>query len=116
MSYRYMRMILILMFDMPTDSSDDRKAYRKFRKFLLSEGFIMHQFSVYSKLLLNNTASQAMLGRLKVNNPKKGMVTLLTITEKQFARMVYLNGERDVSIANSDQRIIFLGEDLDDES
>ncbi|EOH93502.1 hypothetical protein EVI01_20500 [Enterococcus villorum] len=76
----------------------------------------MHQFSVYSKLLLNNTASQAMLGRLKVNNPKKGMVTLLTITEKQFARMVYLNGERDVSIANSDQRIIFLGEDLDDES
>jgi CRISPR-associated protein Cas2 len=114
MSYRYMRMIL--MFDMPTDSSDDRKAYRKFRKFLLSEGFIMHQFSVYSKLLLNNTASQAMLGRLKVNNPKKGMVTLLTITEKQFARMVYLNDERDVSIANSDQRIIFLGEDLDDES
>lgn len=83
---------------------------------MLSEGFIMHQFSVYSKLLLNNTASQAMLGRLKVNNPKKGMVTLLTITEKQFARMVYLNGERDVSIANSDQRIIFLGEDLDDES
>ena len=84
MSYRYMRMILILMFDMPTDSSDDRKAYRKFRKFLLSEGFIMHQFSVYSKLLLNNTASQAMLGRLKVNNPKKGMVTLLTITENNL--------------------------------
>ena len=48
MSYRYMRMIL--MFDMPTDTAEDRKAYRKFRKFLLSEGFIMHQFSVYSKV------------------------------------------------------------------
>lgn len=33
MSYRYMRMIL--MFDMPTDTSDDKKAYRQFRKFLL---------------------------------------------------------------------------------
>jgi CRISPR-associated protein Cas2 len=50
MSYRYMRMLL--MFDLPTDTQEDKKAYRKFRKFLLSEGFIMHQYSVYSKLYL----------------------------------------------------------------
>lgn len=67
MSYRYMRMIL--MFDMPTDTAEERKAYRKFRKFLLSEGFIMHQFSIYSKLLLNNTANNAMIGRLREHNP-----------------------------------------------
>ena len=107
MSYRYMRMIL--MFDMPTETTEERKAYRKFRKFLLSEGFIMHQFSVYSKLLLNNTANNAMIGRLKVNNPKKGNITLLTVTEKQFARMVYLHGERNTSVANSDSRLVFLG-------
>jgi len=52
MSYRYMRMIL--MFDMPVDTVEERKAYRKFRKFLIDEGFIMHQFSIYSKLLLNS--------------------------------------------------------------
>ncbi|HGD6478401.1 TPA: CRISPR-associated endonuclease Cas2 [Streptococcus agalactiae] len=111
MSYRYMRMIL--MFDMPTETAEERKAYRKFRKFLLSEGFIMHQFSVYSKLLLNNTANNAMIGRLKVNNPKKGNITLLTVTEKQFARMVYLHGERNTSVANSDSRLIFLGDSYD---
>lgn len=33
----------------------------------------MHQFSVYSKLLLNDTANKAMLGRLRTNNPKKGI-------------------------------------------
>ena len=33
MSYRYMRMIL--MFDMPVDTVEERKAYRKFRKFLI---------------------------------------------------------------------------------
>ena len=91
MSYRYMRMLL--MFDMPTETADERKAYRKFRKFLINEGFIMHQFSVYSKLLLNNSASNAMLERLKANNPKKGNITLLTVTEKQFARMIYLHGQ-----------------------
>lgn len=112
MSYRYMRMLL--MFDMPVDTADERKAYRKFRKFLLSEGFIMHQFSIYSKLLLNNTASIAMISRLKENNPKKGSITLLTVTEKQFARMVYLNGERNTSVANSDARLVFLGEDYNE--
>lgn len=110
MSYRYMRMLL--MFDMPTDTAQERKAYRKFRKFLLGEGFIRHQFSVYSRILLNNSANQALIGRLKENNPKKGMITLLTITEKQFSRMIYLSGEKDTSVANSDSRLIFLGEDF----
>ncbi|WP_307975651.1 CRISPR-associated endonuclease Cas2 [uncultured Streptococcus sp.] len=113
MSYRYMRMIL--MFDMPTDTAEERKAYRKFRKFLLSEGFIMHQFSVYSKLLLNSSANKAMVDRLQENNPKKGSITLLTVTEKQFARMIYLHGERNTSVANSDNRLVFLGENYDDE-
>ena len=114
MSYRYM--IMLLMFDLPTDTQEDKKAYRKFRKFLLSEGFIMHQYSVYSKLLLNGTARQAMENRLNKNNPKRGHITLLTVTEKQFAGMVYLHGARNDSLANSDNRIIFLGEDFRDES
>ena len=107
-------MRMILMFDMPTETADDRKAYRRFRKFLLSEGFIMHQFSVYSKLLLNGTANQAMISRLKQNNPKRGLITLLTVTEKQFARMIYLSGEREQSVGNSDARIVFLGEGYDE--
>lgn len=107
---------MILMFDMPTETAEERKAYRKFRKFLLSEGFIMHQFSVYSKLLLNNSANKAMIDRLQANNPKKGSITLLTVTEKQFARMIYLNGERNISVANSDRRLVFLGEDYSDEN
>lgn len=110
MSYRYMRMLL--MFDMPTETVDERKAYRKFRKFLINEGFIMHQFSVYSKLLLNNSASNAMLERLKANNPKKGNITLLTVTEKQFSRMIYLHGQRDDCIGNTDSRIVFLGAEI----
>lgn len=107
---------MILMFDMPTETAEERKAYRKFRKFLLSEGFIMHQFSVYSKLLLNNSANKAMIDRLQANNPKKGSITLLTVTEKQFARMIYLNGERNISVANSDRRLVFLGEDYSHEN
>ena len=113
MSYRYMRMIL--MFDMPTETVEERKAYRKFRKFLLSEGFIITNFLFIVNCCLNNSANKAMIDRLQANNPKKGNITLLTVTEKQFARMIYLNGERDMSVANSDKRLVFLGEDYSDE-
>lgn len=104
-------MRLILMFDLPVDTPEDKKTYRQFRKFLLSEGFIMHQYSVYSKLLLNDTAAKAMEKRLRKNNPKRGNITLLKVTEKQYARMIYLHGARDTSIANSDCRIVYLGEE-----
>ena len=113
MSYRYMRMLV--MFDMPTDTVDERRAYRVFRKFLLNEGFIMHQFSIYSKILLNPSAGKMMLARLEKNNPKKGLITVLSITEKQFSRMLYLNGDKDQSFANSDSRIIFLGDTYDED-
>jgi len=104
-------MRLLLMFDMPTLTPTDRRDYRQFRKFLINEGFIMHQFSVYTKILLNDTATQAMVKRLRRNTPKKGHVTLLKVTEKQFSRMIYLHGKRDYSFANTDSRLIFLGSD-----
>lgn len=96
---------------MPTLTPTDRRDYRQFRKFLISEGFLMHQFSIYTKILLNDTATQAMINRLEKNTPKKGHVTLLKVTEKQFARMIYLHGERNRSVANTDSRLIFLGSD-----
>lgn len=108
-------MRMLLMFDLPIDTAEERKAYRKFRKFILSEGFIMHQYSVYSKILLNNSANKAMIDRLQKNNPKNGKITLLTVTEKQFSRMIYLSGVKDTSPGNTDQRIIFLGEEDVDE-
>lgn len=106
-------MRMLVMFDLPTETAENRKAYRKFRRFLLNEGFLMHQFSIYSKLLLNDTSSKAMLARLRKNNPEDGIITILSITEKQFSRMVFLSGEKDLSIGNSDRRIIFLGDDYD---
>lgn len=107
-------MRMLLMFDMPTESVEDKKAYRKFRKFLINEGFLMHQFSIYSKFLLNSSSNNAMVRRLEQNNPQKGLITILTVTEKQFSRMIYLHGEMDNSVANSDSRIVFFGESFDD--
>jgi len=112
MSYRYMR--LLLMFDMPTFTAKDRREYRQFRKFLISEGFLMHQYSVYTKLLLNDTQAKSMVARVEKSNPKRGHITLLKVTEKQFASMLYLYGEKNTTVANRDDRLVFLGSDPND--
>ena len=62
----------------------------------------------------SHTANTAMINRLKQHNPKKGLVTILTVTEKQFARMIYLTGEQDTCIGNSDARVVFLVEAHDE--
>lgn len=75
---------MIVFFDLPVETSLDRKNYRKFRKFLVENGFIMMQYSVYSKIILNHSALQFQKNKVKQNVPKKGSVEVLVVTEKQF--------------------------------
>lgn len=99
----------LLFFDLPMQTAAERKDYAKFRKFLISEGWLMLQFSVYSKLTLNNTQAASVKNRVMKNKPKAGNVVILKVTEKQFASMDYILGESVQSVANSDARVIFLG-------
>lgn len=101
-------MRMIIFFDLPTITKQDRREYRKFRKFLINEGFIMMQESVYSKLLLNSTATKTMQYRIERNKPKKGLVQSLLITERQFASIAYIVGGDTSNIRNDDSRIVIL--------
>lgn len=106
MSYRYMR--VILFFDLPTETLEDKREYRNFRKFLIKKGFLMMQESVYCKLALNQTVASAIVAAVKNNKPKDGLVQLLVVTEKQFAKMEYICGERTSSIIDSDDKLVIL--------
>ena len=44
-------MRIIVFFDLPTETNEDKRAYRHFRKALIKDGFIMMQESVYTKLM-----------------------------------------------------------------
>lgn len=76
---------MLVMFDLPTGSSSEKQSYSKFRKFLIDDGYQMEQFSVYSRVLLSREAQEAHERRLRQNLPAAGHVTLLTLTEKQYA-------------------------------
>ena len=89
-------MRILIFFDLPTETSKDRKNYSKFRKFLINEGFIMMQESVYSKLTLNNSVTSSIREKIVKNKPPKGIVQMLVITEKQFGSMEYIVRWKDI--------------------
>jgi len=101
-------MRLMVFFDLPTTTSKDLQEYRHFRKFLLKNGFIMMQESVYCKLALNNGSLELIKKQIKKNLPASGLVQILSVTESQFAKIEYLVGEKSFKEIDSMQRIIKL--------
>lgn len=106
MSYRFMR--VILFFDLPTLSGIDRREYRKFRTNLIKSGFIMLQESVYCKLLLNQSAVNSIIKHLESIKPSKGLLQVITITERQFSKSQYLISESKTEVIDTDERLIII--------
>lgn len=91
MEEKFMR--VLVMFDMPTKTKEDRKASTKFRSTLLKEGYFMLQFSVYVRICKGIKSANNYLERLHLYLPKKGHIRALILTEKQFNHMKILIGE-----------------------
>ena len=103
---KFMRMIVF--FDLPVVKSEHRRAYARFRKFLLKNGFMMLQESVYCKLALNGTAANTIISNVHKNKPEEGLVQLLTVTEKQYAKMDIIVGDIKREVLDSDERLVIL--------
>ena len=106
MSYRSMR--VIVFFDLPTTTKSERREYAKFRKFLIKSGFMMMQESVYSKIALNQNVATGICDSVKKQKPPSGLVQMLTVTEKQFAKMEMIVGKSHSSVVDSDERLLIL--------
>lgn len=88
-------MRLMVFFDLPVETAKQRKEYRLFRKYLVKEGYLMLQESVYAKMVTNEGNARAAMVRLRKHRPPQGLVQVLKVTEKQFATMVYITGNRE---------------------
>lgn len=106
MQYRFMR--VLVFFDLPTVTSADLREYRRFRKFLIREGYLMLQESVYCKLALNHSVVDALRDRLARNKPRRGLVQILVVTERQFHKMDVLVGQVQSDVIDDDSRLVVL--------
>lgn len=101
-------MRVLVFFDLPILTDMERREYRKFRKYLIKSGFIMEQESVYSKLVVNCAAADALANNVRKNAPGKGLVQLMRVTENQYCKMEYIVGERKTDILDTTERLVIL--------
>lgn len=83
----YRVMWVLVFFDLPTDTKQERKAAAVFRKELIRDGFVMFQFSIYMRHCPSAENADVHIRRVKNLLPPYGQVGILSITDKQFASM-----------------------------
>jgi len=101
-------MRLFVFFDLPNSEYAEGVAYRRFRRFLIKNGFVKNQLSVYSKFAIN--ASQAELIKILVrkNLPECGNVQMLQVTERQFSEIEYLVGDKTTNVIDNASRWVVI--------
>jgi CRISPR-associated protein Cas2 len=101
-------MWLFAMFDLPVDTKRAKKEYVRFRKSLLSEGFLMLQFSVYARYCNSEEASAAHRNRIHDMLPPEGQVRLLAVTDRQFGKQEVFNGKKRKTPEPEPQQLVLF--------
>lgn len=83
----YRVMWVLVFFDLPTDTKKERKAASDFRKKLITDGFVMFQYSMYMRHCASIENANVHIKRVKAFLPPLGYVGILCITDKQFGSM-----------------------------
>ncbi|MGN0929266.1 MAG: CRISPR-associated endonuclease Cas2 [Alphaproteobacteria bacterium] len=83
-------MWMMVMFDLPTDTPENRHYAHKFREYLLDMGFSMNQYSVYTKFIGAKDLCPKYVSAIKQNAPTSGNITILFFTDKQFKDIILI--------------------------
>lgn len=99
---------LVAMFDLPVVTQKHRRAYTRFRKELLKDGFIMLQLSVYARYCASEEASQVHRKRVREAIPEEGHVRVVTLTDHQFGKMELYVGKKSKEPENAPVQLEFF--------
>ena len=92
----YRIMWVLVLFDLPTETKKDKKAYADFRKNLQRDGFTMFQFSIYARHCASSENAEVHIKRVKSFLPEFGKVGIMCITDKQFGKIELFYGKKVV--------------------
>ena len=83
----YHVMWLFVFFDLPVTTKKERKDATQFRKALEKDGFSMMQFSVYVRHCASKENMNVHIKRVQIAIPQTGLVSILSVTDKQFSEI-----------------------------
>lgn len=101
----YKIMWLFVFFDLPVDTKKQRKAANDFRKDLLKDGFVMMQYSVYTRHCASKESAEVHMNRVNMLVPEEGQVSILKVTDKQYGQIVNFWGKKSKPVAPSPKQL-----------
>ena len=101
----YRIMWVLVLFDLPTETKKEKKAYTDFRKKLVNDGFTMFQFSIYVRHCPSRENAEVHIKRVKSYLPEVGQVGVLCITDKQFGQMELFQGKKEKPVNTPYQQL-----------
>ncbi|MCX7800333.1 MAG: CRISPR-associated endonuclease Cas2 [Fimbriimonadales bacterium] len=100
-------MWVLVMFDLPVKTKEDRRLYARFRNQLLAHGFLQLQYSVYARPCPSEENAVTHRNRVRSWIPPKGSVRMLSLTDKQFGRMEVYLGKKRLKAENQPEQLVF---------
>jgi len=91
---KYRMAWVLVFFDLPVGTPEERKAATNFRKDLIQDGYMMVQFSVYARPCGTADRVDTQVRRLKTKIPTKGEVRGLMISDAQWGRMIIMRSQQ----------------------
>ena len=101
----YRIMWILVLFDLPTETKKDKKAYADFRKNLQRDGFTMFQFSIYVRHCSSSENANVHIKRVKSFLPEYGKVGIMCITDKQFSNIKLFYGKKSMAVNAPGQQL-----------
>ena len=90
---------LVVAFDLPVGSKEQRKAATGFREFLLDDGFQMIQWSLYARSCVSYARQETHMVRVRGNLPPEGSVRAIFVTRAQWERSFVIHGSPAKSVS-----------------
>ena len=105
---KYKMAWVLVFFDLPVGTTEERKAATNFRKDLLREGYLMLQFSVYARPCGSADRVETQVRRLKPIIPPKGEVRGLIVSDAQWGRMIIMRSKQAQDPENLPSQMMFF--------
>lgn len=84
---------LLVTFDLPVGTKEQRKRATDFREFLKDDGYTMLQWSVYARPCVTFSRQETHIARVKARIPEEGSVRAIFITRSQWERSYVIHGK-----------------------
>ena len=104
----YHIMWLFVFFDLPVVTKKERKIATLFRKNLMKDGFVMLQYSVYIRHCASYESQAVHAKRVKAFVPETGMVSILSVTDKQYSDIVNIWGKKNKKVPTEPLQLEFF--------